>query len=114
MSMSASGGPRRKTSRRGRRHGRARVASTSATADLYAVHEFPFTAPGGPRRMEGRAAIADFLETVPRSLPLHYSSVADRFCSIVTHERDAVLLRGGEFAVLREICIIRGDRTRHD
>jgi uncharacterized protein len=38
-----------------------------------AVHEFPFTTPGGPTRIEGRAAIAEFLATVYRSLPLRYT-----------------------------------------
>ena len=45
-------------------------------ADLYAedgVHEFPFTTPDGPTRFAGRAAIAEFLATVYRSLPLRYT-----------------------------------------
>ena len=45
-------------------------------AELYAwdaVHEFPFTTPGGPTRIEGRAAIAELLATVYRSLPLQYT-----------------------------------------
>lgn len=47
------------------------------SAALYAddaVHEFPFTTPGGPTRIEGRAAIADFVGTVYRSLPLRYTA----------------------------------------
>jgi uncharacterized protein (TIGR02246 family) len=46
-------------------------------AALYAedaVHEFPFTTPGGPTRIEGRAAIAEFVATVYRSLPLRYTA----------------------------------------
>ena len=46
-------------------------------AALYAedaVHEFPFTTPGGPTRIEGRAAIAEFVGTVYRSLPLRYTA----------------------------------------
>jgi uncharacterized protein (TIGR02246 family) len=45
-------------------------------ADLYAVdgvHEFPFTTPDGPTRLAGRAAIAEFLAAVYRSLPLRYT-----------------------------------------
>jgi ketosteroid isomerase-like protein len=59
---------------------RLRVASIAQDAGrltaLYAedaVHEFPFTTPGGPTRLEGRAAIAEFLATVYRSLPLQYT-----------------------------------------
>lgn len=46
------------------------------SAELYAeaaVHEFPFTTPDGPTRIEGRPAIAEFLATVYRSLPLQYT-----------------------------------------
>ena len=46
-------------------------------AALYAedaVHEFPFTTPGGPTRIKGRAAIAEFVGTVYRSLPLRYTA----------------------------------------
>ncbi len=59
---------------------RLRAASIAQDAGrlaaLYAedaVHEFPFTTPGGPTRIEGRAAIAEFLATVYRSLPLRYT-----------------------------------------
>lgn len=44
-------------------------------AALYAedaVHEFPFTTSGGPTRLDGRAAIAEFLTAVYRRLPLRY------------------------------------------
>ena len=47
-----------------------------------AVHEFPFTTPGGPTRLEGRAAIAEFLATVYRSLPLRYTG----YRTIAVHE----------------------------
>ena len=60
--------------------GRLRAASIAQDAgrlaELYAedaVHEFPFTTPGGPTRIDGRAAIAKFLATVYRSLPLQYT-----------------------------------------
>jgi uncharacterized protein len=55
------------------------------SAALYAedaVHEFPFTTPGGPTRIEGRAAIAEFLGTVYRSLPLRYTA----YRTIAVHE----------------------------
>jgi ketosteroid isomerase-like protein len=59
---------------------RLRAASIAQDAErlaaLYAegaVHEFPFTTPGGPARIEGRAAMAEFLATVYRSLPLRYT-----------------------------------------
>jgi uncharacterized protein len=59
---------------------RLRAASIAQDAErlaaLYAedaVHEFPFTTPGGPARIEGRAALAEFLATVYRSLPLRYT-----------------------------------------
>lgn len=59
---------------------RLRAASIArdaqALADLYApdaVHEFPFTTPGAPSRVEGRAAIAEFTATVHRHLPLAYT-----------------------------------------
>lgn len=60
-------------------------------AALYAedaVHEFPFTMPGGPTRIEGRAAIAEFVATVYRSLPLRYSE----YRTIAVHQVDGTTL----------------------
>ena len=66
-----------------------RAASMAQDAErmaaLYAedaVHEFPFTTPGGPTRIEGRAAMAEFLATVYRSLPLRYTE----FRTIAVHQ----------------------------
>ena len=68
---------------------RVRAASIAQDADglagLYAVdavHEFPFTTPGGPSRLTGRAAIAEFLATVYRVLPLRYTG----YRTIAVHE----------------------------
>jgi uncharacterized protein len=75
---------------------RVRAASIAQDAerlaDLYAedgVHEFPFTTPGGPTRLAGRAAIAEFLTTVYRSLPLRYTE----YRTIAVHRaRDRTLV----------------------
>jgi uncharacterized protein len=68
---------------------RLRAASIAQDAGrlaaLYAedaVHEFPFTTPGGPTRIEGRIAIAEFLAAVYRSLALRYTE----YRTIAVHE----------------------------
>jgi uncharacterized protein len=64
----------------------ASIAQDAARlAQMYvedAVHEFPFTTPGGPTRFVGRAAIAEFLAAVYRSLPLQYTE----YRTIAVHE----------------------------
>ncbi|WP_165555752.1 nuclear transport factor 2 family protein [Kribbella pittospori] len=53
--------------------------------DLYAedaVHEFPFTRPGVPSRLEGRAEIRAFLEANWTASPLRYQA----YCNVVVHE----------------------------
>jgi ketosteroid isomerase-like protein len=74
---------------------RLRAASIAQDADrmaaLYAedaVHEFPFTTPGGPTRIEGRAAIGEFVSTVYRSLPLQYTG----YRTIAVHQVDGTTL----------------------
>src|SRR5262245_2066339 len=102
---------------------RLRAASIAQDADrlaeLYAedaVHEFPFTTPGGPTRFEGRAAIADFVATVFRTLPLRYTE----YRTIAVHqvnqttlviEQDALGVHaetGARFA-LPNVAVIRVD-----
>jgi ketosteroid isomerase-like protein len=74
---------------------RLRVASIAqdavGLAQMYAedaVHEFPFTTPGGPTRIEGRAAIGEFVATVYRSLPLRYTG----YRTIAVHQVDGTTL----------------------
>ncbi len=74
---------------------RLRAASiaqdATGLAALYAedaVHEFPFTTPGGPSRFEGRAAIAEFVGAVYRSLPLRYTA----YRTIAVHRVDGTTL----------------------
>ena len=74
---------------------RLRAASIAQDAGrlaaLYAedaVHEFPFTTPGGPTRIEGRAAIAEFVATVYRSLPLQYTA----YRTIAVHQVNGTTL----------------------
>lgn len=59
--------------------------SLATVAELYAedaVHEFPFTRPGLPSRLEGRDEIIGFLEANWGSSPLHYSAYRD----VVIHD----------------------------
>jgi uncharacterized protein len=90
-------------------------------AELYAedaVHEFPFTTPGGPTRIEGRAAIADFLATVYRSLPLRYTEYrtiavhqASRTTLVVEQEALGVNTETDAQFALPNIAVIRIDPT---
>jgi ketosteroid isomerase-like protein len=64
------------------------VAQSAALYAEDAVHEFPFTTPGGPTRIEGRAAIAEFVSTVYRSLPLQYTA----YRTIAVHQVSATTL----------------------
>jgi ketosteroid isomerase-like protein len=63
------------------------AAITRSTADmsrLYAVdavHEFPFTRPGVPSRMEGRDAIMSFVAAFLNTSPLRY----ERYRTIAIH-----------------------------
>lgn len=60
-------------------------------AGLYApdaVHEFPFVTPGAPTRIEGRAAIADFNDTVFRNLPFAYSE----YRTVAVHQAGETVL----------------------
>lgn len=90
-------------------------------AALYAedaVHEFPFTTPGGPTRIEGRAAIAEFVATVYRSLPLRYTGYrtiavhrVSRTTLVVEQEALGVnTATGAEFA-LPNVAVIEVDPT---
>jgi ketosteroid isomerase-like protein len=102
---------------------RLRVASIAqdavGLAQMYAedaVHEFPFTTPGGPTRFVGRAAIAEFLAAVYRSLPLRYTEyrtvavheVTDTTL-VVEQEALGVNTATGARFVLPNIAVIRVD-----
>ena len=102
---------------------RLRAASIAQDAGrlaaLYAedgIHEFPFTTPGGPTRIEGRAAMAEFLAVVYRSLPLRYTG----YRTVAVHQVDEATLvveqdalgintkTGARFA-LPNVAVIRVD-----
>lgn len=74
---------------------RLRLASIARDAgqlaDLYApdaIHEFPFVTPGAPARIEGRAAIAEFNDTVFRNLPFAYSE----YRTVAVHQAGEMVL----------------------
>jgi len=59
--------------------------SATALADLYApdaVHEFPFTRPGFPARLDGRDEIVTWITTGWREAPLRY----DRYRTLAIHD----------------------------
>lgn len=59
--------------------------SAGALRDVYAadaVHEFPFTLPALPSRLEGRDAIVDWVTEGWRSGPLHY----ERYRTVAIHD----------------------------
>ena len=94
--------------------------------DLYAedaVHEFPFTRPGVPSRLEGRAEIRAFLEANWTASPLRYQA----YRNVVVHEtadpevivveQDAtgtVTTTGSEFALPNIVVLtVRDGRIVH-
>jgi len=82
-----------------------------------AVHGFPFTTPDGPTRLEDRAAIAEFVSTVHRSLPLRctaYRTIAVHRVSATTIvvEQEALGLNtttGGAPFALPNVAVIEVD-----
>ncbi len=102
---------------------RLRAASiaqdATGLAALYAedaVHEFPFTTPGGPTRFAGRAAIAEFVGAVYRSLPLRctaYRTVAVHRVGgttlVVEQEALGVNTRTGVPFALPNVAVIEVD-----
>jgi ketosteroid isomerase-like protein len=59
--------------------------SITGMAELYAedaVHEFPFTRPGVPARLRGRAQIRAFMAANWEKSPLHYKA----YRNVVIHE----------------------------
>jgi ketosteroid isomerase-like protein len=58
------------------------VQAISSVYAIDAVHEFPFTRPGLPARMEGRDEIVDFIARFWASGPLRY----ERYRTIAIHE----------------------------
>ncbi len=102
---------------------RLRAASVARDAGrlaaLYtedAVHEFPFTTPDGPTRIEGRAAITEFLAAVYRSLPLRYSGYrtiavhqVGEATLVVEQEALGVNTRTGEPFALPNVAVIDVD-----
>lgn len=68
---------------------RCREAAISQSADdmrrvyaLDAVHEFPFTCPGVPARLEGRDEIVDWIAAGWRASPLKY----ERYRTLAIHD----------------------------
>jgi uncharacterized protein (TIGR02246 family) len=103
-----------------RLHAASIAQDAERLAALYAedaVHEFPFTTPGGPTRIEGRAAMAEFLATVYRSLPLHYTEyrtiavhhVSERTL-VVEQEALGVNTKTGARFALPNVAVIEVDQ----
>lgn len=68
---------------------RARKASINQSADelgavyaLDAVHEFPFTLPGGPSRLQGRDEIVEWITANWKASPLRY----EHFRTLAVHD----------------------------
>lgn len=59
--------------------------SVADMAGLYAedgVHEFPFTRPGVPSHLRGRAQIREFMQASWNTSPLHYTA----YRNVIVHE----------------------------
>jgi ketosteroid isomerase-like protein len=93
------------------------VGDMSSVYAADAVHEFPFTRPGVPSRMEGRDAIMSFLTAFWSTSPLRYEryrtiaihGTPDPDTIIVEQEVEGISSTTGSF-VLPNIMVLK---TRH-
>ncbi len=87
-----------------------------------AVHEFPFTRPGVPSRMEGREAIIGFVSAFWRTTPLRYEryrtiavhSTADPDTIVVEQEVEGTSSTTGPFVLPNVLVLtVRGGEIAH-
>lgn len=87
-----------------------------------AVHEFPFTLPGLPSRLEGRDEIVDWVTKGWRSGPLHYEryrtvaihDTGDPATIVVEQEAVGISATTGEFALPNLVVLtVRDGRIGH-